>query len=93
MHGNDPGVDDPVQILRVLPARYRDQFRAEYATAVERARDPGGYQQLAQMLHLWRLRATAYADPTYPDRLAATGAADATEDVAAEQVVAGWPAR
>lgn len=32
--GDDYDPEDPVEILRVLPARYREQFLAEYGEAV-----------------------------------------------------------
>src|SRR5580658_9399311 len=59
--GCDP--DDPVEILAVLPARYHQQFLADYETAVMDARQPGEYRKLRHALRLWRLRAVAYSDP------------------------------
>lgn len=87
------GIDDPTEILRVLPGQYQEQFRAEYVTAVEQARDPEGYRGLAELLRLWWLRAAAYSDPGYPGRVAAARAGGTAEDVSAEEVIAGWPHR
>lgn len=91
VHGES--ADDPVEILRVLPREHHEQFRGEYAAAVEQARDPAGYRSLAQLLRVWQLRATAYDEPGYRDRLDAARSGDATFDVPAEQVIAGWPRR
>lgn len=90
VHG-EPGRDDPVDILRILPEEYREQFRAEYAAAIDHAQDPADYHALANMLRLWRLRAAAYTDPGYGERLAAARTGDTTTELSAEQVIAGWP--
>lgn len=88
----EPHPDDPVETLRVLPERFHDQFLTEYRAAVEQARRPEQYRQLNELLRLWRLRALAYSDPDYDDRL--TAASHGTGDVApAEQVIPGWPSR
>ena len=55
--------DDPMEIMRVLPARYREQFLADYDAAAASARRPDRYHELHQMLRLWRLRAAAYSRP------------------------------
>lgn len=68
-HEYDP--DDPVEILRVLPGRFHEQFLAEYDAAVAGARRPEHYHELHHLLRLWRLRAAAYSDPGYEDRLLA----------------------
>ena len=47
--------DDPVEILRVLPARFHEQFLAEYDAAVTGARRPEHYHELHHLLRLWRL--------------------------------------
>jgi hypothetical protein len=65
---DDYDPDDPVEILRVLPARFHDQFRTEYATAAAAARRPEQYRQLHQLLRLWRLSAVAFSDPGYEAR-------------------------
>jgi hypothetical protein len=66
---HEPDPDDPVEILRVLPAQFRDQFLAEYYEAAsEAARQVGGYRQLHDLLRLWRLSAAAYSDPGSEER-------------------------
>lgn len=82
--------DDPTEILRVLPDRYHDEFLAEYTAAVDTARRPQHYRELRQLLWLWRLRAVAYADPGYDDRMAAARDAGAEEFTPAEQVLPSW---
>jgi hypothetical protein len=88
--------DDPVEILRVLPVRFREQFLAEYDAAVAGARRPEQYRELHHVLRLWRLRAVAYSDPGYEARLRAmqeavrTGRRDGTP---IEQVVPDWDAK
>lgn len=88
--GDEPGID-PAEILRALPGRYREQFRSEYVSAVERARDPEGFRGLAELLRLWRLRVAAYSEPGYAERLAQAEAGDTSDDVVAAQVMPGWP--
>jgi hypothetical protein len=66
-----PGDDDPVEILRVLPARYHGQFLADYDAVVAGARRPEQYGRLRYVLRLWRLRAVAYSDPGFEARLEA----------------------
>jgi hypothetical protein len=91
VHDNDP--DDPVEILRVLPARFHEQFLAEYDAAVAGARQPRQYQALHHLLRLWRLRAVAYSDPGYETSLAAVqdaarvGRQDGTP---IEEIVPDW---
>jgi hypothetical protein len=85
--------DDPVEILRVLPARFHDQFLLrEYYGA---ARQVGGYRQLHDVLRLWRLTAAAHSDPGFAGRLAAVREAVQTGSlegsVPIEEVVPGWP--
>lgn len=85
--------DDPVEIMRVLPEPYHEQFLAEYATAVEKARHPEQYRQLHGLLRLWRLRAVAYSDPGYEGRLATVREGNTEDFVPADQVIPGWPIR
>ncbi|MGQ0466881.1 MAG: DUF6247 family protein [Sporichthyaceae bacterium] len=84
---DEPGPDDPAQILRILPAEFHAQFRSEYADAVEKARRPEAYAALAELLRLWHLRALAYTDPEYADRLAAVRACDLSGDVPLQQLI------
>jgi hypothetical protein len=92
---HDP--DDPVEILRVLPERFHEQFLAEYTPAAEAARRPEGYRGLHALLRLWRLTAAAYSAPGFEDRLASvreavrTGSLEGSAPV--EEIVPDWPAR
>ncbi len=95
---HEPDQDDPVEILRVLPAQYHDQFLAEYyQSAAEAARQVGGYRQLHDLLRLWRLTATAHSDPGFEERLRAVrqavraGSVEGSAPI--EQIVPGWPDR
>ena len=65
---DDYDPDDPVEILRVLPARFHEQFLGEYDAAVAGARRPEEYRQLHHLLRLWRLSAAAFSDPGYEAR-------------------------
>lgn len=94
VHDFDP--DDPVEILRVLPARFHDQFLREYyGAATGAARQVGGYRQLHDVLRLWRLTAAAHSDPGFAGRLAAireavrTGSLDGSVPI--EDAIPGWP--
>jgi hypothetical protein len=92
---HEPDPDDPVEILRVLPARLHDQFLREYyAAAAEAARQVGGYRQLHDLLRLWRLTAVAQSDPGFAERLAAVREAARAGSLAGsvpiEEVVPGW---
>lgn len=91
MSGDEPGSDDPAEILRILPGQYHEQFRSEYVSAVEQARDPEGFRGLAELLRRWRLRAAAYSEPGYAERLAQAKAGETSDDVVAEQLMPGWP--
>jgi hypothetical protein len=92
---HDP--DDPVEILRVLPERYREQFLAEYRAAAEAARQAEGYRPLHALLRLWRLTAAACSEPGFETRLAsvreAVRAGSLEGSVPIEQLVPDWPAR
>ena len=92
---HDP--DDPVEILRVLPERFREQFLNEYAVAAEAARRPEGYRALHDLLRVWRLTAVAYSEPGFEARLAgvreAALARSLEGSVPIEEIVPDWPAR
>lgn len=90
---HEPDPDDPVEILRILPGAYREQFLAEYTAAVEEARRPEQYRPLHDLLRLWRLRAVAYSEPGYESRLQAARDGGEDEFTVAEQLIAGWPIR
>ncbi len=88
--------DDPVEILRVLPSQFHEQFLAEYDAAAAGARRPEHYHELHHLLRLWRLRAAAYSDPGYEARL--RDAQDAVrigrhEGTPIEEVVPDWDER
>jgi hypothetical protein len=88
--------DDPVEILRVLPVRFHEQFLAEYDLAVAGARRPEQYRELHHLLRLWRLRAVAYSDPGYEAGLqAAQDAARAGrwDGTPIEEIVPDWDER
>jgi hypothetical protein len=85
--------DGPVGILAVLPEGYHERFLAEYTAAVEGARRPEQFRQLRELLRLWRLRAVAYSDPGYEERLAGARHGQAAGIAPAEQVIPGWPDR
>ncbi|HEX9357663.1 MAG TPA: DUF6247 family protein [Streptosporangiaceae bacterium] len=92
---HDP--DDPVEILRVLPERFHEQFLAEYTAAAEAARRPECYRALHVLLRLWRLSAAAYSEPGFEARLATVWEAVRTGSlegsVPIEEIVPDWPAR
>jgi len=95
---HEPDPDDPVEILRILPAPFHDQFLAEYYEAAsEAAQQVGGYRQLHDLLRLWRLSAVAYSDPGFEERLAAVQesvrAGSLEGSVPVEEIVPGWPDR
>jgi DNA invertase Pin-like site-specific DNA recombinase len=77
------------EILRRLPLRWHAQFLTEYRTALDAAREVRRWQQLSDLLHRWRLRATAYADPQFE------ASAQAARDARPEDLtpVPGWADR
>ena len=88
--------DDPVEILRVLPSQFHEQFLAEYDAAVADARWPEHYKELHRLLRLWRLRAAAYSDPGYESRLQAlrdTVRTGRREGTPIEEFVPDWSER
>ncbi len=91
---HEPDLDDPVEILRVLPGRFHDQFLAEY---YEAARQVDGYRQLHDLLRRWRLSAAAYSALGFGERLQAVqeavraGRLDGSVPI--EEVVPGRPDR
>ena len=95
VQGHDP--DDPVEILRVLPAQLHDQFLAEYATAAVAARRVEGYRDLHAVLRLWGLTAAACAEPGFDARLAdmreAVRSGSLEGSVPIEDVIPDWPDR
>jgi len=92
---DDYDPDDPVEILRVLPVRFREQFLAEYDAAVAGARKPEQYRQLHQLLRLWRLSAVAFSDPGYAARRQAVEEAvrAGRRGTPIEEIVPDWDER
>jgi hypothetical protein len=92
---DDYDPDDPVEILRVLPVRFREQFLAEYDAAVAGARKPEQYHQLHQLLRLWRLSAVAFSDPGYTTRRQAVEEAvrAGRRGTPIEEIVPDWDER
>ena len=58
---HEPAPDDPAGILQRLPLRWHAQFLTEYRAALDAAREVRRWPQLSDLLHRWRLRASAYA--------------------------------
>lgn len=85
--------EDPSEILRLLPAKWHEQFLAEYHGALDAAHEVWRFQQLRDVLHLWQLRAVAYSDPAFEAALQATRDNQADEFVPAEQAIPGWSDR
>jgi hypothetical protein len=86
---------DPVEILRVLPGRFHEQFLAEYEAAVAGAHRPEQYRELHRLLQLWRLSAVAFADPGYEARLveAEESARMGRRGTPIEEIVPDWDKR
>ncbi len=86
---DDYDSDDPVEILATLPERFHQQFLDEYGAAVAGAHRPEQYRQLPHMLRLWRLRAAAYSDPGFAERLE-SARNDRGDRTPIEGVIADW---
>jgi Family of unknown function (DUF6247) len=94
VHDYDP--DDPVEILRVLPDRYHEQFLAEYDAVAQVVRRPERYHELHRLLRLWRLRAITYSDPGFEANLRAAQDAEREGRRAGtpiEELVPDWEER
>ncbi len=85
--------DDPGEILRLLPAKWHEQFLSEYHSALDAAHEVPRFSQLRQLLHLWRLRAVGLSDPEFESAAQAARDGLAEEFVSAEQVIPGWADR
>ena len=78
------------------PAGSMSSSWPKYDAAVTSARRPEHYHALHQLLHPWRLRAAACADPGFADRLEAVQDAVRSgrrEGTPIEEAVPGWAAR
>jgi hypothetical protein len=87
----DGSPEDPAEILRMLPRKWHEQFLDDYRLALDAAHEVWRFQQLRDVLHVWRLRAVAYSRPGFDEALRATREDRADEFVPAEQVIPGWP--
>ncbi|MFC6161275.1 DUF6247 family protein [Kribbella jiaozuonensis] len=83
--------EDPSEILRLLPARWHEQFLSEYHSALDAAHEVWRFQQLRDVLQLWRMRAVAYSAPGFDEAMQATREDRTDEFVPAEQAIPGWP--
>jgi hypothetical protein len=84
--------EDPAEILRVLPAKWHQQFLQEYHGALDAAHEVWRFQQLRDVLHVWRLRAVAYSSPGFEEAAQAARESRDTEFTPAEQIP-GWADR
>jgi hypothetical protein len=57
--------DDPIEILKMLPTEYHEQFLDDYRRALRAAYPAEGYLALRRMLRRWRAAAEVYADPAF----------------------------
>jgi len=57
--------DDPAEILRVLPERWHEQFLNEYHRALDAAHEVWRFQQLRELLRVWRLHVSAVSNPDF----------------------------
>jgi Family of unknown function (DUF6247) len=85
--------NDPEVILRDLPERERAEFLRQYHDAIDAAHDPGGgYRQLQQLLHAWRLTVIASSQAGYYEELDAVHSGTA-QTRPAEQAFPDWQQR
>lgn len=84
---------DPGEILRLLPATWREQFLSEYHSALDAAHDVWRFGELRDVLHLWRLRSVAYSEPGFEAALRAARDDRTDEFVPAAQAIPGWSDR
>lgn len=85
--------DDPAQILRALPAQWHEQFLDDYHNALDAAHEVWRFHQLTDVLHVWRLRAAAFSNPTFESAAQAAREGRSEEFVPAERVIPGWAER
>lgn len=77
---------DPEGILRRLPSGDRRGFIGEYNSALDAAHEVWRYRQLQNVLRLWDLRATAYAQPDFQQRAQEAVVAEPGRFISAEQL-------
>jgi hypothetical protein len=85
--------DDPAEILRVLPERWHKQFLSEYHSALDAAHEVWRFQQLRELLRVWRLHAAAVSDPDFDQAERAVRAGRREEFVSMEDAFPGWADR
>jgi hypothetical protein len=85
--------DDPSEILRALPEQWHEPFLSEYHSALDAAHEVWRFQQLRDVLHLWRLRAAAFANPELDRAAQAAREERSDEFVPADRVIPGWANR
>jgi uncharacterized protein DUF6247 len=92
-YGDDPR--DPEWILSALPERFKEPFLREYRSAVDGAREVGGYRTLSELLRLWSLRAVAYGQADFFERAGQAANAQRNPDLFTpiERVVPDWAER
>jgi hypothetical protein len=83
--------EDPRVILRDLPERERELFLAQYAEAIDRARQPAGFAELRRFLHDWSIRVIAVNSPGYYEAIAAVRRGE--PGIPAEDVFPDWNER
>ncbi len=75
-------------------SRVHPTFLQQHEDAVQRAHAPVGYRGLVELLHVWSLRADAYAEPGYRDRRQeAMDAAAGSRGMSPEEPIAARRAR
>lgn len=84
---------DPTEILRALPEVWHEQFLGEYHSALDAAHEVWRFHQLRDLLHAWRLRAAAIADPEFERAAQAVRQGRSQEFVPVEQAIPGWAER
>lgn len=71
----------------MLPSRWHEQFLREYRDALDSAYDVRRFQQLREVLHLWRLRAVAYSNPGFEEAAQAAREGRGGEFSSADDVI------
>ncbi|MFI6596045.1 DUF6247 family protein [Nonomuraea sp. NPDC050536] len=84
-------LEDPAEILSVLPERWHAQFLGEYHTALEAAHEVWQFKQLREVLHRWHLRAAAFSHQDFDRAEQAALEGRREEFVSAKDVIPGWP--
>ncbi|WP_030454845.1 DUF6247 family protein [Herbidospora cretacea] len=90
LHHHD---DDPAEIMRMLPERWHDQFLSEYHAALDAAHEVWRYEQLRELLRVWRLHAIAVSDPMFDQAERAVREGRTEEFVSMDEVFPGWADR